>query len=180
VTNPLSEDGFYALLGGVARSAYRLELQPLYCEPAEQASVDRFLAGNPQPPTEVASLVSWYALVSGLTARKIVVARVRVQDDPPNPYQQWERYITPWNVAAGEDVRYLTRERAVEIGLLPAAGQRDWWLLDGDRLITMEFDPAGWRIRTELVTDPGQVHQAASWWQLAYANSAPVAGGRPA
>jgi hypothetical protein len=176
VSDPLSDDEFYTQLAGAQRSAYRVELQPSYYEPAEQATVDRFLAGDPQPPTEVASLVAWYALVSGLTGRGAAVARVRVQEDPPNPYQQWERYITPWNVAAGEDMRYLTHARAHEIGLLPAAGQHDWWLLDGARLIVMEFDSSGRRVRTELVTDRDRVEQAAAWWQLAYANSAPMAG----
>jgi hypothetical protein len=34
----------------------------------------------------------------------------------------------------------------------------------------------GRRVRTELVTDRDRVEQAAAWWQLAYANSAPMAG----
>lgn len=176
----LSEDEFYAELGSVTWSAFRLELQPFYFEPAEQPTVDRFFAGDPQDPTEVESLRGWYALVSRLSLQGAMVARVRVQEDPPNRYQQWERFITPWNVAAGEDMRYLTDARAQEIGLLPAAGVHDWWLLDDARLIVMQFDQEGRRVQTELITDPAQVDRAKIWWQLAYAHSAPIEGGEAA
>jgi hypothetical protein len=180
VGHQLSEDDFYAELGAVTRSALRLERQPFYFEPAEQPTVDRFLAGDPQDPTEVDSLRDWFALVSRLTERGVVVARVRVQEDPPNPYQQWERFITPWNLAAGEDMRYLTEASAQEIGLLPADANHDWWLLDDARLIVMQFDQNGRRVHTELVTDPAQVDRAKTWWQPAYAHSAPIEAGEPA
>lgn len=176
----LSEHEFYAELGSVTRSAFRLELQPFYFEPSEQPTVDRFLTGDPQDPTEVESLRGWYALVSRLVQGGVTVARVRVQEDPPNRYQQWERWISPWNTAAGEDMRYLTEPDAHEIGLLPAAGGSDWWLLDDTRLITMQFDREGRRVLTSLVTDPARVDQAKMWWQLAYAHSARIEDGEAA
>jgi hypothetical protein len=178
VTRQLGEDDFYAELGSVTRSALRREVQPFYLEPAEQPTVDRFLAGDPQDPTEVAGLHAWYALVSRLTARAVTVARVRVQQDPPNPYQQWERFITPWNVAAGEDLRYLTDTDAQEIGLPPAEADHDWWLLDDARLIVMQFAPDGRRVRTDLVTDPARINAAKIWWRLAHARSTPIRAGQ--
>lgn len=176
----LGEDEFYVQLGSVTTSAFRLELQPFYYEPTEQPTVDRFLAGDPQDPTEVESLRAWYALVSRVTGDGAVVARVRVQADPPNRYQQWERWISPWNTAAGEDMRYLNEADARDIGLLPAASGPDWWLLDGDRLIVMEFDSEGRRVRSTLVTDPERIGQAKRWWQLAYAHSARIDDGETA
>lgn len=176
----LGEDEFYVQLGSVTQSAFRLELQPFYYEPAEQATVDRFFAGDPQDPTEVDSLKAWYALVSRLTAGGVVVARVRVQEDPPNRYQRWERWITPWNIAAGEDMRYLTEVDAHTIGLLPSAGGADWWLLDGSRLILMEFDTEGRRVRSTLITDPERIAQAKMWWQLAYTHSVRIEDGEAA
>jgi hypothetical protein len=180
VEHQLDEDEFYVQLGSVMQSAFRLELQPSYYEPAEQPTVDRFFAGDPQDPTEVDSLKAWYAMVSRLTAGGAVVARVRVQEDPPNRYQRWERWITPWNIAAGEDMRYLTEVDAHTIGLLPAAGGADWWLLDDSRLILMEFDTEGRRVRSTLITDPKRIGQAKIWWQLAYTHSARIEDGEAA
>jgi hypothetical protein len=97
--------------------------------------------------------------------------RVRVHDDPPTPYQQWERWVGSWNIRAGETLRYMTRARAHEVGLLPAAGDVDWWLLDSNRLIAMRFDTQGRRVATELVRDPATVVQACAWRDLAVHHS---------
>jgi hypothetical protein len=93
--------------------------------------------------------------------------RVRVQEDPPTGYQRFERWLDQWNIPAGETMRYMTRQRAHEVGLLPAAGHDDWWLLDSDRLIVMRFAPGGRRVANELVTDPETVLQACKWRDLA-------------
>jgi hypothetical protein len=86
VERQLGEDDFYVQLGSVTQSAFRWEVQPCYAEPDEQATVDRYLSGDPQDPTEVDSLKAWYTLVSHVTAAGASVARVRVQDNPPNRY----------------------------------------------------------------------------------------------
>jgi hypothetical protein len=71
----------------------------------------------------------------------------------------------------GERFRYLTRVRAHDIGLLPAAGTKDWWLIDGHRLIVMRFDPEGRRITNELITAPAAIEQAVTWRDLALRHS---------
>ncbi len=164
----VSDEEFFALLAAVGASALRLELQPAYDEPGERATVARFLAGAPQVPTEVESLAAWFAFVAGMTATGRAIRRVRVHEDPPTEYQSWERWIGAWNTQAGEDIRYLTRHAALDIGLLPAAGMLDWWLLDDAALIVMAFDPTGRRIRTELIDDSERVDQARSWWAMAW------------
>jgi hypothetical protein len=169
----LTEAEFNAALAAFKHTAFRLELQPAYREPAEQDTVAKFLAGEPERPTEVASLRAWFDQVAEQTKLGKRVERVRVHDAPPTDYQRWERWIDSWNIAAGEIIRYVIRARAHEIGLLPAAGDRDWWLLDSNRLIVMEFDEVGHRIHNELVTDPAVVVQACAWRDLAVHYSAP-------
>lgn len=66
---------------------------------------------------------------------------------------------------------YLTRARAHDIGLLLAAGTKDWWLIDGHRLIVMRFDPEGRRITNELITAPAAIEQAVTWRDLALRHS---------
>jgi Family of unknown function (DUF6879) len=154
------------------RSAFRLELQPRYYEADEEPEVQAFLSGEPVPP-ESPEWQEWFDLVRSHVAAGRQIERVRVHEDPPTPYQQWERWAGRWNVAAGEDIRYITRERAHEVGLLPAAGTEDWWLFDSTRLAVMRFSSDGRRVDEELITDPQRVQQACVWRRLAIQHSVP-------
>jgi hypothetical protein len=169
----LTEDEFAETLHSFEHTAFRLELQLAYAEPTERDTLAKFAAGEPEPPTEVPILRHWYERVRGHTQLGKSINRVRVHEDPPTGYQQWERWIGAWNSDAGEVIRYMTRQKAFEIGLLPAAGDRDWWLLDSNRLIVMHFDESGYRYRNSLVTDPAAISQACAWRDLAVQNSAP-------
>jgi hypothetical protein len=174
----LSEDQFGDLLRSFEQQAFRLELQPAYSEPMEAATLARFHAGQPEPPTEVPGLKAWFDQVAALTAAGKHIQRVRVHEDPPTQYQQWERWIGQWNIAAGETLRYMTRSEAISAGLLPSAGTLDWWLPDSRRLITMTFDDQGRRIWNELVEEPNAVRQACARRDPAIRHSAPEPSGR--
>lgn len=176
MTMPLTDEEFAAVFGRFDTSAFRLELQRAYLEPSEAATLARWRSGDPQPPTEVPDLADWYDQIRAHTAAGRTVGRVRVQDDPPTDYQSWERWIGAWNTAAGETIQYMTRAWAHEVGLLPAAGDRDWWLFDDTWLVVMTFDGDGRRLRSEIVTDSDTVAQARAWRDLAvhHSTSSPV------
>lgn len=163
----ITDTEFGELLRTFERTAFRLELQPTYMETDELDTVARFAAGQPQPPTEVPYLKAWFDQVRRLTGEGKTIDRVRVHEDPPTSYQRWERWIGSWNTAAGETIRYMTRAHAHEIGLLPAAGTTDWWLLDNERLIVMTFDDDGRRIHNAFITGPTTIAQAGTWRDLA-------------
>ncbi|CAM3497699.1 DUF6879 family protein [Stackebrandtia soli] len=153
-------------------SLFRLELQPVYGEPEEATYVERFTAGSPVDPTTTPS-TTWYEQVRCWRRAGIRIERVRVHEDTPTDYQKWERWVGAWNIDAGEVMRYLTRSQAHTIGLLPAAGTTDWWLLDSNRVVTLHFNHEHQRIRTELTTDPTFVVQANEWRDLAVHHSHP-------
>ena len=165
---------FWDVLTGFDHTLTRLELQDRYTEASEAELLAAWTAGDPFPATEVPGLRDWYDNVSAHVAAGGRVERVRVQQDPPTSYQQFERWLDRWNLESGEVMRYLTRERAFEIGLLPAAGNEDWWLADSARLVIMRFDSEGHRIENELVTDPVTVLQACKWRDLAVHHSVRV------
>lgn len=169
----LTDDEWADELAGFRFTAFRLEQQREYWEPSEAATIDRFIAGDPQPPTEVPALVAWFDQVAHQVAAGKRIGRVRIADEPPTGQQRWERWISRWNVEAGENIRYLSRARAHEVGLLPAAGPNDWWLLDSARIVEMVFDDAGHRIENRLIDDPERVVQACMWRDLAVHHSAP-------
>jgi hypothetical protein len=169
----LDDEAFAAQLRDFRSTAFRWEVQRAYRVPEEDETVARFLAGHPEPPTEVPYLREWFNLVAGHTAAGRRIARVRVHEDPPTDYQRWERWIDRWNIGAGETITYLTRSDARAAGLLPAAGDADWWLLDSARLLVMHFDDAGTRTGAELITEPAAVARAHAWWDVAARHSAP-------
>lgn len=169
----LSDNEWAEQLRAFDRTAFRWECQPAYTEAEESDTVARFLAGDPEPPVEVPELAEWFDQVRRLTATGRRIARVRVHDDPPTPYQRWVRWIDAWNTEAGETIRYVTRGHARAAGLGPALGDVDWWLMDDERLIVMRFDAAGHRVENELVTDPERVEQACTWRDLAVHHSTP-------
>lgn len=163
----LTDEAFLEHLRSFRRTAHRLELQPEYREPYEADTLAAFLAGQPQDPREVPVLRDWFNEVAALTAQGRRIARVRVHEDPPTPYQQWERWIGHWNTEAGETIHYLTRQQATLAHLLPAAGTEDWWLLDDERLLTAEHDDEHRTLGWTLITDQDRVDRARAWWDLA-------------
>lgn len=170
----LSDAEFFQALSGIEHTAFRLELQLAYLEPSETEVLEAYRNGDPDRHLTDEGFEAWWALLRTHTAAGRRVERVRVQEEPPTWYQEWERWVGKWNTTAGEHTRYMTRAVAEKVGLLPAAGDKDWWLLDSNRLILMSFDQDGRRLITELVTDPAIVVQACAWRDLAIHHSIPA------
>lgn len=174
---PLPDTGFADIIRTFAarfeHTAFRLELQANYVEAGEDDPVPQFLAGHPGPPTD--ELAAWFEQIHVATSAGKRVQRVRVQHQPPTPYQAWERWLDRnWNTPAGENIRYLSREQAHHIGLLPAAGTTDWWLFDDQWLILMHFDDAGHRVGNEITDEHEPVEQARQWRYLAVHHGVPL------
>lgn len=174
---PLADGELAELLTGIRTEAFRMELQPFYDEPDGGEQTRRFLAGDPIPPDQIPRLSWWGQIVADHVAHGRRVRRVRVHDEPPTGYQQWLRWAGAWNVAAGEEIRYLTRARALQIGL-PAslADHEDWWLLDSDTVVTFGWNEQGQLVRAELTTDPQRTARACAWRDLAVHHSTPDRG----
>lgn len=167
----LSDAEFGEALATFEHTAFRLELQDAYAEPDEAAALAGFLAAGHADPAAIPGFREWCEQVAAQALAGKRMERVRVHSDPPTGYQRFERWLDQWNIAAGETMRYLTRQRAHEIGLLPAAGTADWWLLDSSRLIIMRFDDQHHRIQNTLTDDPKAVIQAGKWRDLAVHHS---------
>jgi hypothetical protein len=169
----ISSEEFAEALRTFRASAFRLEAQPRYIEPVEQELLDRYLAGEFMAPDEVPELAAWFAQVAAQSAAGQKIARVRVQAEPPTTYQRFEQWADPWNIRAGETIRYMTESKAREVGLFPATEGKDWWLLDDTTLITFMYDEPGRRIGYDRTTEPEHVAQAVAWRNLAISHSSP-------
>ena len=174
---PLEPERFTEAVLDFGWTLFRLELQDSYAEPEEDDLYAAFLRGEATTTAGVPELVSWYQEIAAAVRAGKQVQRVRVQRQPPTDYQRFERWLDRWNIAAGEDIRYLTTRQAYATGLLPAADRfviginaaagPDWWLQDSSRLIVMQFDSQGRRTSNEIITDPKIVIQACKWRDLA-------------
>ncbi|WP_298800393.1 DUF6879 family protein [uncultured Pseudonocardia sp.] len=172
----ITADEFAAALATFRVSAFRLEVQPVYIEPVEQELLSRFTAGEFATPDEVPEIAFWFDQVAALTAAGRSITRVRVQTEPPTLYQQFEQWADPWNVAAGEHIRYMSESTARRVGLFPATEGQDWWLLDDRVVIQFAHDSDGRRLKYHRTTDREQIARAAEWRDLAILHSAPATG----
>src|SRR6266540_2421987 len=101
---------------------------------------------------------------TGTTRQGKRVERVRVVTEPHSDYIRWEIAGTPYNLAAGEDIRYLPRGRAEQVGL----PDHDFCLFDSTRLVLLHFDEDDQPLQHELTTDPAVVVRHCCWRDVAW------------
>jgi hypothetical protein len=95
------------------------------------------------------------------------IARVRIIDDPPTDYQRWSLWASQWHRDAGEDIRYLRRKTAHNLGIGPG----DWQLFDHRRLVLMAFTDTGEPASKTLITVPAVIARHRSWRAEAIAHA---------
>jgi hypothetical protein len=148
-------------------TAFRLETRERYFDEEEQEPLRRFLAG--QPPDD-AWFMDWYEAVAQMAAGGRRMERVRVVSEPHSDYTRFGMDLAGrLNVPSGEDIRYLPRRRARELGI----PEEDFWLLDSARVLIIHFDDdtlAG----AELVTDAAEVVIRCRWRDVAWHYAIPL------
>ncbi|MDG4857372.1 hypothetical protein P8605_04235 [Streptomyces sp. T-3] len=81
----------------------------------------------------------WLALMQEITTRGVEVRRARIFSEPMSDYLRFEHHLTPSNVAAGEQVRWLPRRKASDLAL-PG---NDFWLFDDSLVVFLHFTGEG-------------------------------------
>ena len=142
-------------------TVFKLEVRDRYNLAGEQASLRRFLAGEPDPERATRP---WLGKMKAATRQGKRVKRVRVVTEPHSDYIRWEIAGTPYNLAAGEDIRYLPRGRAEQVGL----PDHDFCLFDSTRLALLHFDENDQPLQHELTTDPAVVVRHCYWRDVAW------------
>lgn len=132
---PLSYEDFKTLVCE-RRRAFHLELRDVYNVESEDEPFGRWQRGEPD---DYAWHQDWANFVRQATAVGVQFQRVRLANVPHSDYIRWGLDISPLNIEAGEDIRYLPRHLAHDIEL----PDEDFWLLDDDKLILSVFSPDG-------------------------------------
>jgi hypothetical protein len=144
----------FASISGLFRdfehTAWRLETRRGYASDRNNPKWARFLVGEDiagEPDN------SWRANVRAQVSLGKRFERVRVVDQPLTQGQEFLLASAPSNVAAGEDIRTLTRPQAQQLGL----PDYDFWLFDSKILARFAFDNEDTTLGVYLTEDPVEV-----------------------
>ncbi|GAB1693261.1 DUF6879 family protein [Krasilnikovia sp. M28-CT-15] len=129
---PLFEDLFRTF----EHSAFHLEVEDTYDTPEESEPFRKFMAGEPD---DFAWHEEWLDLMRVTTRSGKSVERVRVVSVPHVDYTRWGLTVAPLNIAAGEDIRWLPRNRINGSDITAD----DFWLFDRSRVVFTAFTSDG-------------------------------------
>lgn len=153
------------LLKASTRSAIHLELRDWYTLDDDDWRTWR--AG--QQPDVAVTRASWSDMVREVTGRGVVIRRLRIVSEPVSDYVHYEYDITEaHNIAAGEEVRWLSRRDASELFLPPS----DFWVFD-DVVVFNHFDGDGEWIEEELREDAALAKRLTEAFDAAWAVATP-------
>ena len=121
------------------RTAFRIEALDVYTVDSEGDDVARYLGGEQEPTAD--ARLPWLKELRDDTAAGKQWSRVHVLSTPLNDYL---RYECEWgyvgNVAAGEQVGIIDlSEQALPAEVILG----EFWLLDDEYLLLMQYDEAG-------------------------------------
>jgi hypothetical protein len=152
-------------------TAFRLETLREYVVQEEQESYSRFQKGQATDVMDVPGYQEWLGRIRAAKRAGKTIERVRILDEPPTPYQRWAAWMGHHNEAAGEVMRYISRTRALQVGLPLSKG--DWWLLDSVRIASVEFDGRGVPMGGVINDSPDEVQDYIAWSNIALRHSSP-------
>jgi len=162
----LSRSEFAPLFSQFRHRAWMFETGEHYSWAYEADELARFAEGSPTRPPDVAWWRPWLDQIRELSGQGKEIGRVRVVTEPPTVYQRWERWALPWHIEAGEQIAYMSRNQASEVGL----PDYDFWLFDDDTLVLLTYRADGTQSGKILISHedaPALVAQHCVWRNLA-------------
>lgn len=138
-----------------------MEARDTYNVSYENESLRKFLADEPD---DLSWLQGWLTMIREAVSAGRRFARVRVVSVPLTDYSRFGVWCSQFTNGAGEDIRYLTRDRAESTGL----PSHDYWLFDSRKLVRMHFDDADAFLGGEVVNDPTEIVKHNYWRDAAW------------
>jgi hypothetical protein len=161
----LSGRAFEELFTNFQHTAWRLEVRESYYE---RDALAQFLEHGPAA-VNLAFMEDWWALIRSHAAAGRRVERARVVSEPHSDYTRFGLWLAERTVAAGEDIRYLSRPLAHQLGL----PEEDYWLFDSKRLFIVHYDTQDNLLGAEPITDPQVIVSANAWRDAAWHYAVP-------
>ncbi|MEW2254991.1 DUF6879 family protein [Streptomyces sp. NPDC047869] len=148
-------------------TAWRMETRRGYASDRDSPKWARWQAGEDiaQDPAN-----AWRRNVTEQTSAGKRFERVRLVDDPPTDGQRFLLASAPGNVAAGEDIRVLTRAQAEQLRL----PDYDFWLFDSRVVARFAFDEDDTTLGVYVTDDPAEVLAACQARDAAWHHAVPT------
>ncbi len=157
------------LIAGFGREALHLEQRDVYAA-ADHGRFRQWLTGEPlDPAAEAEWWRPWREMMRRHKAAGRSLRRLRVVSEPVTEYIRFEWKDADELVRAGEDVRWLPRQRASAL-LLPG---NDLWSFDGETVVFTHLSGDGAVQGYELTTDPGLVSRCLTAFEAAWPAAVP-------
>jgi hypothetical protein len=169
MSEPLTGEAWFELFSSFRRIARHLETRDHYQVSGEEYYLEQFSSGRYDDTEHRAYFADWIEPVRAATKAGKRFERVRVVPKELTPYLRLEVRWNRYNAEAGEDVRYLSRDKANELSL-PA---HDFWVFDSERLALMYFTADHRWLGADLITDPAIVAKHERWMDVAIQHAAP-------
>ncbi|MFE7531768.1 DUF6879 family protein [Kitasatospora sp. NPDC057542] len=168
----LNVPDFDQLMHSAQHSAIHLEMRDSYGVPDEEQAVERFReTGKSDLDPESEYWHEWTAMVRKATMRGVAVRRARIVSEPVTLYTRYLHAMTPVNIAAGEDVRWLPRHNTSDLAL-PG---NDFWAFDGHAVRFNHFTGDGdWaEPRTSYTEDAAVARLCVSAFEAVWERGTP-------
>jgi hypothetical protein len=161
---------FSELFAGCRTSAIHLEMRDSYDDPDEAAELDAWKNGFRADPADRASWWRpWLDLVHGAVARGAEIRRARIVSEPVSQYTRFLYDVTFQNLAAGEQVRWLSRRRTSDLAL-PG---NDFWVFDAHLVRFGYFSGEGTYLGDEIEDDPAIVKLCTDAFEAVWERAVP-------
>jgi hypothetical protein len=168
----LSYEGFDALFSSFEHTAIHLEMRDAYGTAVELPHLAKWQAGEPD---DLEWLQPWFDLVRAGTAAGKSFRRARIVSEPVSDYQRWVLGDTHLYVDAGEDIRWVPRDRVSTVAL-PG---NDFWLFDDKLLVFLIFAGSGLVVDRQVTTDSDAIHLCRTAFEAVWKLSIPTSEYRP-
>ncbi|MEU6491076.1 DUF6879 family protein [Streptomyces sp. NPDC046984] len=169
---PQNVPSFDELMESAQHSAVHLEMRDQYAVGDEADDFDTWLRTGKRDVAPTSEYwAPWVDMLSRAVARGVVARRARIVSEPVTDYIRYEHAGTVVNIAAGELVRWLPRQQAVDL-MLPGA---DLWIFDGTQVLFNHFTGDGnWATPDmELRTEPSIVKQCSDAFEAVWDRAIP-------
>ncbi|MGH4019915.1 MAG: DUF6879 family protein [Pseudonocardiaceae bacterium] len=166
MSQKLTDEQWGELFETYRYTARRLEPRDRYNTDYSAEPRRRYLAGE---PVDYSFMDVWTGRVSGWRDQGKQMARVRVVTEPLTDAARFSLHVARLNVTAGDEIRYLPRQRAQELELrLP---DEDYWIFDATIAAILHFDADNRRVGQELINDPLEIVRRLHWFDAAWHHS---------
>jgi hypothetical protein len=163
----VTDDEFERLLeAGFDYEAVHLEMRDAYGTATELPYMAKWAEGEPD---DLDWLQGWCATLRRHVSAGRSVRRARIVSEPLSDYQRWSYSIAHPMVAAGEDIRWVSR-RLVSSTALPG---NDFYLFDDRLAVFLLYAGNGLAAAKVSSTDPADLSLCRSAFEAAWKLSIP-------